>query len=172
MHNFCIKRGINIHLKWIVFFPNMKTMKCLSCSDINTKVIDSRATENSQTIRRRRECESCHFRFTTFERVQTSQLTVEKKDGSFEPYIREKIEKSILIACAKRPVYLNTVREHLSDCEEKWVRLKNVKSAKIGEYIMDFLKEIDEVTFIRFASVYKKFKDIESFKRMECSYLL
>lgn len=140
-------------------------MKCPSCSCENTKVIDSRVTDNGSSIRRRRECEKCEFRFTTFEKTQTTNLLVHKKDGSTEPYDREKLEKAILIACGKRRVSLHKIRERISELEETWTQKKEINSDKIGQDIVEMLKEIDEIAFIRFASVYKQFKDVETFKK-------
>ena len=94
-------------------------MHCPSCAHENSKVVDSRLTYGGSSIRRRRECEKCSFRFTTFERAQTSNLMVEKRDGTIEPYDREKLEKGILIACGKRPVSLENIHEHLSELEER-----------------------------------------------------
>jgi len=139
-------------------------MKCPSCSYEDTKVVDSRVTDGGTATRRRRECPKCEFRFTTFERSQTSNLMVEKKGGVFEPYDREKLEKGILISCGKRPVSIEKIREHLSELEEKWGKDKVVSSKKIGEDVINMLRHIDEVAFIRFASVYKQFKDMETFK--------
>ncbi len=140
-------------------------MKCPSCDFEDSKVIDSRTSDGGSAIRRRRECPECSFRFTTFERMQTTNLMVEKKDGSVEPYDREKLERGILIACGKRPVSLEKIREKLSEFEEKWAKEKTIKSQKIGEDIVSMLRELDDVAFIRFASVYKEFKDVETFKQ-------
>jgi len=139
-------------------------MKCPSCGYEDSKVVDSRVTDAGTAIRRRRECPKCEFRFTTFERSQTANLMVEKKDGVFEPYDREKLEKGILTACGKRPVSIEKIRECLTELEEKWGRDKVISSKKIGEDVIEMLRQIDEVAFIRFASVYKQFKDVETFK--------
>lgn len=140
-------------------------MKCPVCHDEQSRVVDSRLTENGNSTRRRRECESCSFRFTTFERAQSLELTVSKKDGSSEPYVRVKLEKAILIACGKRPIPLENIREKLSELEEKWGKKRTVSSEKIGEDVVAMLRSIDDVAFIRFASVYKQFQDLESFKK-------
>jgi len=108
-------------------------MKCPSCGFENTKVVDSRVSDSATSIRRRRECEKCEFRFTTFEKAQTNSLMVHKKDGSTEPYDREKLEKAIMIACGKRRVSLSRIREKLSELEEKWSAKKEVHSTSIGE---------------------------------------
>ncbi len=140
-------------------------MKCSSCGFDNTKVVDSRVSENGSSIRRRRECEECGFRFTTFEKSQTNSLMVHKKDGSTEAYDREKLERAIMIACGKRRVSLVKVREKLSDMEERWSVKKDIKAAEIGENVVEMLRGLDEIAFIRFASVYKQFKDVETFKK-------
>lgn len=141
----------------------MNSTNSLSLDD--SKVIDSRVTNNGQVIRRRRECLKTGKRFTTFERIQGSNLIVVKRDGTSEPYDREKLEKGIMIACGKRPISLEKIHNHLSELEEKWVRSEKVQSKVIGEDIMELLKSIDDVAYIRFASVYKKFQDIETFKK-------
>ncbi len=140
-------------------------MKCPSCNYQDTKVIDSRVADNGFSIRRRRECEKCEFRFTTFERAQTVNLMVQKKDGTSETYDRTKLEKSILVACGKRPISIHQLREKLSTLEEKWGKEKIVISTKIGEDVIITLKELDEIAYIRFASVYRQFKDVETFKK-------
>ena len=142
-------------------------MQCPSCNSEQTKVIDSRLSDGGTSIRRRRECEDCEFRFTTFERYQTANLTVRKKDGTTEPYDREKLEKGILTACGKRPVSVELIRERLTELEEKWGGNKDkiVETKKIGEDVVEMLREIDDIAFIRFASVYKQFKDVDSFKK-------
>jgi len=128
-------------------------------------VVDSRVTDHGNSIRRRRECEECKHRFTTFERVQASNLVVEKSDGTTEPYDREKLERGILVACAKRPVSVQKIREKLTELEESWGKELVVKSKKIGAGVIDMLKELDDIAYIRFASVYRKFKDVETFKK-------
>ncbi len=142
-------------------------MKCPSCDFQQTKVIDSRASDNNTSIRRRRECESCNFRFTTFEKALTTKIIVIKKDGSSEPYDRSKLEKAILVACGKRPVSLEKIREGLSELESKWAHQKgiSVKSSSIGKDVVELLRNLDDIAFIRFASVYKQFKDVETFKK-------
>ena len=139
-------------------------MHCPTCQFESTKVIDSRLADHNTAIRRRRECESCSFRFTTFERSQLFNLMVQKKDGTTEPYDREKLEKGIMIACGKRPVSAEQIREKITELEEKWGKAKTIESTRIGEDVVDMLADIDHVAFIRFASVYKEFKDVESLK--------
>lgn len=140
-------------------------MNCPSCAFENTKVVDSRNTDNGNSIRRRRVCEKCEFRFTTFERIQLHNLMVQKKDGTVESYERAKVEKAILIACGKRKISLEKIREKLFEMEELWGRSKEITSNKIGMEVIEMLKELDEIAFIRFASVYKQFKDVETFKK-------
>ena len=140
-------------------------MKCPSCNFNDSKVIDSRVADSGNSIRRRRECDKCEFRFTTFERSQAMELYVEKKDGSTEAYDREKLEKAILTACGKRRISTEVIREKLSELESKWAQKKTVLTTQIGEDIVDMLREVDDVAFIRFASVYKEFQDIETFKK-------
>ena len=141
-------------------------MHCPACAHESSKVVDSRLTDGGSSIRRRRECEKCEFRFTTFERAQASNLMVEKRDGTVEPYDREKLEKGILIACGKRPVSLENIHERISELEERWGRAgEAVKTSRIGEDVVAMLRDVDEIAFIRFASVYKKFKDVETFKQ-------
>ena len=128
-------------------------MKCPYCGAEESKVIDSRPTEDSERIRRRRECLNCHMRFTTYEVVETVPLIVIKKDNSREPFDRQKLLNAMLRACAKRPVSY----ESLSTYD------REVTSVRIGELTMQELKKIDEVAYVRFASVYQQFADVESF---------
>ena len=140
-------------------------MRCPSCGFENTKVVDSRISSGGLSIRRRRECEKCQFRFTTFERLQSSNFIVEKRGGTTEPYDRQKMERGLLISCAKRPVDIGKIRENLNELEEKWGREPVVSTNKIGEDVLNMLRETDEVAFIRFASVYREFEDIDSFRK-------
>lgn len=147
-------------------------MKCPKCKFDDTKVVDSRETTEGDQIRRRRECEKCDFRFTTFEQIETANFLVIKKDGSREPYVRDKAEKGIWQACWKRSITQEQVGKLVDKLEEKWSAMgKEVESKVIGEDVMEALKELDEVAYIRFASVYRHFKDLESFKK-ELSKLL
>lgn len=140
-------------------------MNCPHCGHESTKVSDSRLSDGGSSIRRRRLCENCGHRFTTFERMQMENLMVRKKDETIEAYSREKLERAILTACGKRPVSLETIRDKLSNLEENWGKSNEVSSKKIGEDIVAMLKDIDEIAFIRFASVYRSFKDVETFKQ-------
>lgn len=147
-------------------------MRCPKCKHDDTKVVDSRETTDGSSIRRRRECDKCGFRFTTFEQIETANFLVIKKDNSREPYSRDKVERGIWKACEKRPVTQEQVSMLIDKLEAKWIGIgKEVPSKAIGEDVMDELKELDEVSYIRFASVYRHFKDLESFKK-ELSKLL
>lgn len=147
-------------------------MRCPKCKHDDTKVVDSRETNEGAEIRRRRECEKCDFRFTTFEQIETTNFLVVKKDGSREPYTREKVERGILKASEKRPVTKEQVSRVMDELEAKWVGMgPEIESKVIGEGVMEELKKLDEVAYIRFASVYRHFKDLESFKK-ELSKLL
>ncbi|MDX9970293.1 MAG: transcriptional regulator NrdR [Candidatus Gracilibacteria bacterium] len=141
-------------------------MICPKCHKNSTRVLDSRETEGHRSIRRRRECEICQHRFTTFERVDVSGFIVVKKDGSREAYDRQKVVKGIWKSCEKRKITQDQVQALVNDLEEKWVRFgTELASVQIGEDVMNALKDLDEVAYIRFASVYRQFKDIESFKK-------
>ena len=140
-------------------------MKCPFCGHEESKVIDSRPTDEGERIRRRRECLKCGKRFTTYEVIETVPVIVIKKDKSREAFDRDKLLRGLLRACEKRPVSLVTL-EHLVD--EIEVSLQNsldreVESSKIGEYAMEKLKHIDEVAYVRFASVYRQLQDINTF---------
>jgi len=147
-------------------------MQCPKCKNPDTKVIDSRLAEQGRTIRRRRECEKCGRRFTTFERLEMENMMVKKKDGTLEPYSRSKVEHGIWTACGKRPVTQAQVEKVIDALEEKWsLNKKAVASQTIGNDIMDALRKLDRIAYIRFASVYRSFKDVEEFKE-ELSKLL
>lgn len=140
-------------------------MKCPFCSYSDSRVLESRPTEEGSAIRRRRECLSCRERFTTYERVETVPLMVIKKDGTRQEFDRSKILQGVIKACEKRPVPLARLEQMVSDIEQ---RLRNsmeqeVSSKTIGEMVMNELKQIDQVAYVRFASVYRQFKDIQSF---------
>ena len=140
-------------------------MQCPRCKKPDTKVIDSRDAEQGKVIRRRRECEKCDARFTTFERMEMGNLLVKKKDGSFEPYSHEKLEHGIWIACGKRPVSQTQIDKMISKLEERWsANKKAISSQTIGEDVMRMLKKLDHIAYIRFASVYRSFKDVDEFK--------
>ena len=136
-------------------------MKCPFCGNENTKVIDSRPTDDS-SIRRRRQCEECGKRFTTYEKVETMPLMVIKKDNNREPYNREKIVAGIVRSCHKRPISLEKINQTVDEIENQIFNLeeKEVTTTEIGTIVMDKLKELDEVAYVRFASVYREFKDV------------
>ena len=140
-------------------------MKCPYCGEENTKVIDSRPAEENNAIRRRRQCEVCKKRFTTYEKVESIPLIVIKKDNIREPYDRSKIEAGILRSCHKRPVSYEQIVSAVEDVENAVFNMeqKEVSSAVIGELVMDRLKKLDQVAYVRFASVYRQFKDINTF---------
>ncbi|GER67026.1 transcriptional repressor NrdR [Weizmannia acidilactici] len=140
-------------------------MKCPSCHSNNTRVIDSRPVDEGRSIRRRRECEDCSYRFTTFEKVEETPLIVVKKDGNREEFNREKILRGLIKACEKRPVSLEQLEKMSMDIEKEIRRqgYTEVKSSLIGEMVMDRLAEVDEVAYVRFASVYRQFKDLNVF---------
>lgn len=140
-------------------------MQCPRCETLENKVIDSRLTDKNKAIRRRRECEKCGFRFTTIEQIRIASIIVIKRDGTREPYDRQKVENGIWRACEKRPVSQMGVSEMISELEEGWNQINEISSSQIGEDIMEKLKELDEVAYIRFASVYREFKDIQSFEK-------
>ena len=140
-------------------------MKCPFCGGLDSKVVDSRPTEDGERIRRRRECLKCGKRFTTYEIIESLPIIVIKKDKSRESFNRDKLMNGILRACEKRPISINTLDNMIDEIE---VTIQNsldreVTSDKIGELVMDKLKNIDEVAYVRFASVYRQFKDITTF---------
>jgi transcriptional repressor NrdR len=140
-------------------------MKCPFCSFEETKVIDSRPTEDHASIRRRRECLKCMKRFTTYETVETIPILVIKKDGMREPFNKRKILNGLLKASEKRPVSLSTLENLVDDIEKTVYNSldQEITSKKIGELVMNKLRDIDEVSYVRFASVYRQFKDINTF---------
>ncbi|MCI5538038.1 MAG: transcriptional regulator NrdR [Oscillospiraceae bacterium] len=140
-------------------------MKCPYCSYEESKVIDSRPTDEGERIRRRRECLKCHRRFTTYEIVESLPIVVVKKDKSREVFDRNKLMSGLLRACEKRPVSLETLENAVDEIETTLQSSldREVTSIRIGELTMDKLKEIDEVAYVRFASVYRQFRDINSF---------
>lgn len=140
-------------------------MQCPRCKSKDTSVIDSRIAEDGRAIRRRRECTKCSHRFTTFERQEMSNLIVVKRDGTREPYSRSKLERGIWVACTKRPVSQERIDKMLGKLEEKWGgNKKEVSSSTIGNDVVNELKRIDQVAYIRFASVHREFADVEEFK--------
>lgn len=140
-------------------------MKCPFCGEDDTRVIDSRPADENMSIRRRRQCDKCQKRFTTYERVEAIPLVVIKKDQTREPYDRTKIEKGVFRSCHKRPVSVPQMN-HLVDEVEARVfsrEEREVSSNYIGELVMRYLEELDAVAYVRFASIYREFKDVDTF---------
>jgi len=139
-------------------------MKCPYCGKENTRVIDSRPTDDS-SIRRRRQCDECGKRFTTYEKVETLPLIVVKKDNNREPYDREKIVAGIVRSCHKRPIAMKQINDMVDDIEGQIFNMeeKEIPTTTIGSIVMDKLKDLDEVAYVRFASVYREFKDVNTF---------
>lgn len=140
-------------------------MKCMYCSATESRVIDSRPTDEGLAIRRRRECVSCGRRFTTYEKIETVQIVVVKKDGSREAFDADKIRRGLIKACEKRPVAIHDMDELVRDVEQQIMNSLEleVTSTKIGEMVMERLRKLDEVAYVRFASVYRSFCDINTF---------
>ena len=140
-------------------------MKCPFCGNIDSKVIDSRPTEDNQRIRRRRECMACQKRFTTFEIVEITPIMVVKKDGSIQAFNRDKVLSGMIKSCEKRQVSIQDLEKAADSIEYKLVNsLKSeVSSIEIGEMVMEELKKLDEVAYVRFASVYRQFSDVNTF---------
>lgn len=140
-------------------------MKCPFCNHNETKVLDSRPTEDNTSIRRRRECLSCQKRFTTYENVEDIPVYVVKKDGKREPFNKRKIMSGVLKSCEKRPVSVTEIEKIVDEIEKTINNTmeQEINSNSIGELVMDKLKKLDDVAYVRFASVYKQFKDINTF---------
>ncbi len=140
-------------------------MKCPFCGYIDSKVVDSRPAEDGTSIRRRRECLECHKRFTTFEIMESLPVVVIKKDGSRQAFDRSKLLNGMIRACEKRPVSFDTLEKIAEEIEQSLQNEMNreVPSSRIGEMVMERLKDVDEVAYVRFASVYRQFKDISTF---------
>ena len=143
-------------------------MKCIYCGAEESKVLDSRNSEETNAIRRRRECLVCGRRFTTYETIETTPILVIKNDGSRQSFDAEKLKRGIIKESKKRPVSMSQI-ENIVSTIEKQIQNKltqEIRSAQLGEMVMDALKAIDEVAYVRFASVYRQFKDLESFKKL------
>ena len=140
-------------------------MKCPFCAHLESKVVDSRPAEEGASIRRRRECLACHKRFTTYETMESLPLVVVKKDGSRQSFDRNKLLNGLIRACEKRPVPYGTLEDMVNEIEQVLQNEmeREIKSAQIGELVMERLKKVDEVAYVRFASVYRQFKDIDTF---------
>lgn len=142
-------------------------MKCPFCSAENTRVIDSRPAEESNSIRRRRQCDQCSKRFTTYEKVETIPLVVIKKENVREAYDRSKIEAGVFRSCHKRPISVSQITQLVDEVENTIFNMeaKEIPSNKIGELVMEKLKALDAVAYVRFASVYREFKDVNTFMK-------
>ncbi len=140
-------------------------MKCPYCGYLESKVVDSRPADEGASIRRRRECLSCHKRFTTYETMESLPLMVVKKDGSRQSFDRSKVLGGLIRACEKRPVSYQTLENLVGEIEQVLQNQmdREISSAQIGELVMERLKKVDEVAYVRFASVYRQFKDINTF---------
>ena len=141
-------------------------MRCPFCGHDDSQVKDSCPTEDGAAIRRRRQCEGCGARFTTFERIQLRELTVLKSEGRREPFEREKLERSVAVACRKRPIDQTRIDKLVSGIQRQLETLgeTEIESSRIGQYVMDGLKGLDTVAYIRFASVYKEFEEAKDFE--------
>ena len=140
-------------------------MQCPKCHHNNSKVVDSRQADDGRTIRRRRECENCGFRFTTFERIEETPLLVIKKNGTREEFNREKVLRGLVRSAEKRPVTMDQM-EKIVDQVERKIRESGeseIPTNLIGEYVMEYLVDLDDIAYIRFASVYRQFKDMSVF---------
>jgi transcriptional repressor NrdR len=142
-------------------------MRCPYCRNRNDSVIDSRGSKNGASVRRRRECLKCKRRFTTYEYVERVPLMVIKKDGRREPFEREKLIKGILVACEKRPIGVKRIEKLVDDIERYLERKhdREVASREIGELVMKHLHDVDEIAYVRFASVYRQFRDVGQFMK-------
>jgi len=141
-------------------------MYCSNCNHLDSKVIDSRTIQTGNSIRRRRECLNCSFRFTTYEYIANTPIKVVKKNGTREEFDRQKLQHSFNVACNKRPVSEEMILDSMKNIEERISSLSNVEvySSEIGELVMEELKKLDKISFVRYASVYRDFKDIGEFK--------
>ena len=140
-------------------------MKCPACQYNGSKVVDSRPADASKSIRRRRECESCSFRFTTFEKIEDTPLIVVKKDGSRDEFVGKKILRGLIRACEKRPVALDDLKEivYVIEKELRSSGIAEIDAKELGEMVMEKLADVDEVAYVRFASVYREYQDISVF---------
>ena len=142
-------------------------MKCVYCGHLESKVVDSRPTDEGSSIRRRRECLKCKKRFTTYEKIDSLPLLVVKKDGERVPFNSDKIKIGVIKACEKRPVPMQSIEALVADVEKKIFNSlrQEISSKDIGEFVMRGLKDLDDVAYVRFASVYKEFKDVDTFMK-------
>lgn len=139
-------------------------MKCIYCGCIESKVVDSRQNEDGTSIRRRRECMQCGKRFTTYETIESTPIMVIKKDGSRQAFDIDKVKRGIMKACEKRPISMSAIDKIVSDIQRTVLNTldQEVPSSKIGEYVMEGLKAIDQVAYVRYASVHREFKDLNT----------
>lgn len=146
-------------------------MRCPKCGNDNDKVLDSRSARDGAVIRRRRQCNDCQYRYTTFEEIVRDELRVKKRDGTSEEFSREKLRRGILRACEKRPISKDQIQDLIDQVLEAFDNLTEVTTQQVGEEVMRRLHEIDDVAYVRFASVYRRFRDVEEFvqtiKQME-----
>ena len=142
-------------------------MKCPYCDHQESKVIDSRESKKGLSIRRRRECLSCRRRFTTYEKIEEIPYMVVKKDGSRQPFDSQKLLRGLLKACEKRPIPVKKLEEIVEEVEAKLSERaeKEIRSSEIGQHVMERLRDLDKVAYVRFASVYREFRDVSEFKR-------
>lgn len=142
-------------------------MHCVKCGFEESKVVDSRSIDEGNSIRRRRECLNCKARFTTYEKIEYTPIMVIKRSGERQQFSRDKILKGMLRACEKRPVSLDTLEKAVDEIEQEINNSleKEINCSQIGEYVIDKLKQIDEIAYVRFASVYRQFKDISEFRK-------
>lgn len=147
-------------------------MRCIYCGNRDSKVLDSRASDENNSIRRRRECLSCGKRFTTYETIETTHILVIKSDNSRQEFDREKLKRGIIRACEKRPVSMSQIDTIISSIEKELQNSldQEVTSSRIGELVMDNLRQVDEVAYVRFASVYRKFADLTHFMQFIQDY--
>lgn len=143
-------------------------MKCIYCGSEESRVLDSRNSDENNAIRRRRECASCGRRFTTYETIETTPILVVKNDGSRQSFNREKLKAGIIKACEKRPISMAQIDQIVTGIEKNIQNrlLQEIRSAELGEMVMNALKNLDEVAYVRFASVYRHFKDLDAFKKL------
>jgi len=140
-------------------------MRCISCGHEESKVVDSRSTDDNSSIRRRRECEKCGFRFTTYEKIDKLSLVVIKKSGRREPFDKQKMIEGLLHSCKKRPISIKTLEKAVDQIEEELQnnKVREITTTKIGDLVLEKLHAIDKIAYIRFASVYKEFDDVDTF---------
>lgn len=140
-------------------------MKCPKCGEFDSKVLDSRSNDDGRVVRRRRECYNCNYRFTTYEKIEETPIMVIKKNNERQVFDRDKILNGIIKSCEKRPISVEQIEEIVNKIEQK-IRnslVKEIKSSDVGNYVMKYLKELDEVAYVRFASVYRRFKNVSGF---------